>query len=120
MLGRIQRLAHPGDIAGDSGGSLVMAGEHSLDLVLLVRFQRLLGTLERHALAPLDILDFHVVSEPLRHVDPQMAELSEARGQHLVAGRQRIAQCRLPATGARGREDEYLTGSGLEDLLQTL
>ena len=120
MFGGVHRLAHTGDVAGDPGGGFILAGQHGLDLVLLVRPQYLLVALERHALAPLDLDDFHVVAEPLRHVDPQVTELPEARGKHLVARRQRVGQRRLPGSGAGRREDEYLTIGGLEHLLQIL
>ena len=37
------------------------------------------------AFAPLDVEHLHVEAQALHHVDPQVAELAEARRQHLVA-----------------------------------
>jgi len=69
MLRLIQSPAHSGDVAGDPGGSLVMAGEHTLDLVSLVGPEYLLVTVQRHALAPFDIENLHLIAETLRHID---------------------------------------------------
>src|SRR2546430_5720269 len=55
---------------------------------------------------------------PLGEVDPQVAELAVPRGEDAVSRRQRVDERRLPAAGARGREDERLTGGGFEDALQ--
>src|SRR5579862_3407453 len=114
----IHQSAHSGDVAGDAGRGLVLAGEHRLDLVPLVGAQYLLIALERHPLAPLHIEYLDVITEALRHIDPQVAELPEARGQYLVARRQRVRQRRLPCPRAGGWKDEDLTTVGLEDLLQ--
>src|SRR2546427_307643 len=83
MLRGIQRPAHSGDVAGDPGGSLVMTGEHALDLVSLVGLEYLLVTAERHALAPFDIENVHVIAETLSHIDPKMAELAKTRRKDL-------------------------------------
>ena len=77
-----------------------MAGEHTLDLVSLVGPENLLVTAERHALAPFDIQNLHVVAETLRHIDPKMAELAKARRKDLVTRREGIGQRRLPRARA--------------------
>ena len=76
-----------GHVAGDAGGGLVVREEHGLDLVRLVGGERLLVALDRRALAPLGVEHVDLEAEPLRHVDPEMAEHAEARREHAVAGR---------------------------------
>ena len=49
-----------------------------------------------------------------RHVAPQRGEVAGLVHQHLVAGRQRVDERRLPRAGAGGRIDEHRIG-GLED-----
>jgi hypothetical protein len=118
--GGIEHPAHAGDVAGDPRGSLVVAGQYPLDPVPLVGAENLLVAPERHALAPIDIEHLDLVAETLRHVDPQMAELPEARGQDPVARREGVGQRRFPGSGARGWKDEYLAGSRLEDALEVM
>ena len=50
------------------------------------RAQGGLDSIERHAFAPVDLQDFDFESQPLGHVDPQVAEVAEAGGEQLVAG----------------------------------
>src|SRR5207244_11793300 len=94
--------------------------QHALDLVLPVGGEDLLDALDRGALAPLDVQDVHPQADPLRQIDPQVAELPEARREDAVARGKRVRERRLPAAGARAREDKHLSGRGLEDLLQIL
>ena len=84
----------------------------------LVGAEDLLNLLRRSALAPLDVDRLHVESQPLHHVDPEVAELAVAERQNLVAGRESIAQGCFPAAGSAGGEDERLPVFGLEDLAQ--
>jgi hypothetical protein len=97
-----------------------VADQHRLDLVRLVGGEPLGIALDRRTLAPLDVDDFGVQALALAEIDPQVGELPDAGGEHLVAGGERVGDCRLPAAGARGREEEDLAGAGLEDLLQVL
>ncbi len=106
------------DVAGHPGRGLVVAGENALDAVVLVGTQHLLGALQWNALAPFDLLDFHIEAQALRHVDPEVTELTEPRREYPVAGRQCIGQRRLPGTGSGGRENERLPRIGLEHPLQ--
>ena len=62
-----------------------MAGQHALDLVSRVGSENFRVAVQRHAFAPFDLDDLDLVAEALRHVDPKMAELAEARGKYLVA-----------------------------------
>ena len=87
MLGRVDRAAHGGDIAGDAGRGLVMHDEHALDLVVLVGAERLLDAIGIDAGAPLLLLDDDVEAVAAGELDPQMAELAEPRGEQLVARR---------------------------------
>src|SRR5579864_4593671 len=114
----IERAAHAGDVAGGAGRGLVVTGEHALDLVALVGAQDLRVTLERHSFAPFDLQHLDLEAEALRHVDPQMRELTEAGGEDPVARRERVGERGFPRAGAGGREDEHLARAGLEDFLQ--
>src|ERR1700735_1242561 len=118
MLGAVHGLTHGCDVAGDTGRRLVLADEHRLDLVLLVGAQRGQVALDRSSLAPRRLEYLDLVTEALAHVDPQVAELAEARGEHLVAGVQTVGQRRLPATGPRGGKNKRRTGRGLENRLE--
>src|SRR5207245_6123216 len=82
--------------------------------------QDLLDALDRGALAPLDVQDVHPQADALRQIDPQVAELAEARRQDAGAGGERVRERRLPAAGVGAREDKHLSGRGFEDLLQIL
>jgi hypothetical protein len=118
MTGVVECAAHARHVAGDSRGGLVVGEEHRLDLMALVRGKRFLVPLDRGTFTPLGIEHEDVESQPLRHVDPEMAEHAEAGGEHLVAWRERVRERRLPRAGAAGGEDERLSRPGLEDLLQ--
>ena len=118
MLGGVDGAAHGGDIAGDAGRRLVMHDHHALDLVVLVGAKRLLDALGIGAGAPLLLLDDDLEPVTAGELDPQMAELAEAGGEQLVAGRQGIGQRGFPGAGAARREDDDLAVPGLEDLLQ--
>jgi len=61
-----------------------VASEHRFYLVHLVGSQRFLDAVEWHAFAPFRVKDLHVEAKALGHVDPQVAELTEARSQDLV------------------------------------
>ena len=115
---RIERPANARDVAHHAGGGLVVDYHDRLDLVRRVGGQRLRDSIERRALAPLGLEHLHVETEPPRHLDPEVTELAEARGQHPVAGRKRVGERRLPPAGARGGKDEALARFGLEDALQ--
>ena len=103
MLRVVERAAHARDVAGDAGRRLVVGEQHRLDLVGLVGSQCLVVPLDRSALAPLGVENVDLETEPLGHVDPQMAEHAEARREHPVAGRQRIqsdaSQAPVPLAG---------------------
>ena len=118
MAGRIERAAHAGDIAGHAGCRLVVGGEHRLDLMVRIGGQDVLETLDRYALAPLNVDHFDIEALTLAEIDPEMGELAEAGDQHLVARRQRVGHGRFPAAGARGGKEEDLAAFRLEDLLE--
>ena len=101
MPGVVQRLAHPGDVAGDAGGGLVVGEEHRLDLVRLVGRERLLVALDRRALAPLGVEHVDLEAQPLGHVDPEMAEHAEARREHPVARARGCWRARPPRRRCR-------------------
>ena len=64
-----------------------MHHHHALDLVVLVGAECLLDAIGIGAGAPLLLLDDDIEPVTAGELDPQMAELAEARGEHLVAGR---------------------------------
>ncbi len=119
MLGLVQCLTYAGDVRHHAGGSFVLAGQNGLDAVLRVSLQDVSVLLQGHAGAPLAIHDLHIQAQALAHVDPQVAELPETRGQHRVAGRQGVGQCGFPATGAGGWKNEGRADFGAVDVLQT-
>jgi hypothetical protein len=88
------------------------------DLPLLVGLERLGDPIDRSSVAPLGLEHLDVEPEPLGHVGPEMAELSESRRQDLVAGRQRVGEGRLPAACSRSGEQEALPGFALEDAFE--
>ena len=110
VAGRVDRLTHGTDVAGDAGGGLVMDRHDGLDLVVRVGAQRLLDPLRVRTRAPLFFLNDHVQAEALGHVDPEVAELAEARGQNLVATVQRVRQRGFPDAGA-GRGNRKMVPS---------
>ena len=120
MLGIIDGAPHGGDVAGDTRCRLVLHHHHRAYRMLAVGGECRMDMLRRGARAPRLFLHLDLETMAAREIDPQMAELAEARGQHTVAGAQRIGENRLPRAGAGRREDEHLTDGGLEDLLQVL
>jgi len=88
MADIVQRLAHSGDVTGYAGGGLIVSKEHRLDPVALVRCERRLIALDRRALAPFRLQNLDFEAEALSHVDPEVAEHAEPRGDDLVSGRQ--------------------------------
>jgi hypothetical protein len=117
MMRVIERMAHTGDITCDTRRRLIVGDEHGLDLVMMVGLEVGGKDIYRHAFTPghVDHLDLEAQTDA--HIDPQMRELAEARGENLVAGRQRVGEGGFPATSAGGREEESLAGLRLEDLL---
>jgi hypothetical protein len=85
-----------------------MGKEYRLDPVRRVGGERLLITLDGSALTPFGIQDVDLQAEPLRHVDPQMAEHSEPGSQHLVTGRKGVGERGLPGTRPAGGKQEWL------------
>ena len=85
----VQEGAHRGDVAGDTGGGLVVANQHRLDRVGLVGLEMARVVSQRDAFAPrpVDRLDPQTVT--LAEVDPEVRELAESGRQNAVA----------PATG---------------------
>ena len=118
MLGGVHGAAHGGDVAGDAGGRLVMHDHDALDLVVLVGAERFLDAVWVDAGAPLLLLDDDLEAMTAGKLDPQMAELAEARGKHLVAGGAGIGQRRFPGAGAARGIDDDLAVACLEDLLE--
>ena len=84
------------------------------------RLLRFLVALDGGALAPLGVEHVDPETQPLRHVDPQMAEHAEARGDDPVPRAQGIGERGLPGARAARREDVGLARGGLEDLLEVL
>src|SRR4051812_784734 len=120
MPGLVERAAYAGDVAGDAGRGLIVAGEHGLDLVAAIGGKDIGIALDRDAFAPIDIDEFDLETVALTHVDPEMGKLAEARGEDLLARRERVGERRFPPAGAGGGEQEDLTLLRLEDLLHVL
>ena len=73
MLGAVHGTADGGHIAGDPGGRFVLAHQYGLDLVLLVRTQGGQIAVDRGAVAPGRLQQFHFETQPRAHVRPKMA-----------------------------------------------
>ena len=80
----IECLADRGHVAGDAGGGLVLADQHGLDRVRLVGLERRLIAIRRRAFTPFDLEHLDLEPETAAHVDPEITELTEVRGQHAV------------------------------------
>jgi hypothetical protein len=87
MIGRVHYFTHPRHIRGDTRSGLVVGYQHRLDLVLLVGFEALAKGFYRHALAGVAVDPIHVELMTLTKVYPQMGEIANVRGEHLVTWR---------------------------------
>ena len=97
-----------------------MAGQHRLDLVVLVGLKATPVQIQRYALTPIHIVIHHVQVEAVAHVDPKTGKLAKGRGQNCVARGQAIADRRFPAAGARSGEQKDVTCFGAENALQVI
>ncbi len=120
VLRFIHRAPHPCDIARDAGGGLVVNDHDALDAMLTVVAKRLLDLVLRRAGSPLAFDHLNFQPEPLHHVDPQVAELAEARREYAVAGRKCVAERGFPSARARRREDERFALLAQEKLLKAV
>src|ERR1700674_1202769 len=118
MLSRIENLTYARDIAGYAGGGFIVTGEHGFDPVLFVGPQNLFIAIEGNAFAPLDFEGLHVEAQTLRHVDPEMTKLAEARCKDFIAWRQCIRERSFPCSGAGRRKNEGLPFGRLENFLE--
>jgi hypothetical protein len=116
----VNRTSYRANVADDAGRSFIVYDEDSLDAMLTICAQRLFDAFWRRTRAPLLVLDRNVKTDALSKIDPQMAELTEARRQDFVTWRKGVAECCFPTTRAARGEDEYLSGRGLEDFLERL
>ena len=78
-----------------------MDHQDALDLVVLVRAQRLFDPIRIGAGAPLFLLDDDLEPVAAGEFDPQMAELAEARREQLVARRHAYWSGRIPRRRCR-------------------
>ena len=117
---RFNCVSYGANIADHAGRGFVVYDEDSLDAMLAVRAQRVLDALWRRTRAPLFVLDRNVKTDALSKVDPQMAELTEARRQDFLTWRKGVRQCCFPTARAARGENEYLPGRGFEDFLECL
>ena len=120
MAGSIDRTPDGADVAGDARGGFILHDHHGADFMRLVCRQSCVDSLRRSTGAPGFLENLHIEAVALCEVDPEMAELAEARCKNTVARAQRVHQHRFPRAGAGGWEDERLAGRGLEELLQPL
>ena len=105
MAGIVHGHANVGDAIGDAGGSFVVNDSDSADRVLTVLDQPRFQLAGIDPVAPIAGYELHIQVESLRHGLPQGGELPGLIHQHLVCGRERIDEARLPGAGARRGED---------------
>ena len=87
-MGRlVQGFAHAGDVRGHTGRGFVVADQDGFDLVLGIGLEDVFVLLQGYAGAPFAFHDLHFQAQALAHVNPEVAELSKARGQYFVARR---------------------------------
>ena len=67
--------------------SLVMNDQHAFDRVRAICPQRILDALRRGAGSPFLVLHHDIEADALRKINPEVAELAEARSQHFVPRR---------------------------------
>ena len=125
VLGRVDGLAHGGDIARCTGRGFVVHHTHGLDGVARVGFEALLDQISLHTPAPAGghtVVrawvgdDLGLEPQARGQAVPEKGEVAGLVHQHVVAGAQGVAQRGFPGARARGRvnDDRVL---GLEDLL---
>src|ERR1700733_499226 len=84
-----------------------MDDQHGLDLMQLVGGKPGFDLGDVGAAAPVGRHEFEVELEFLGDALPQYGELAGLGEQHLVAGRKRVDDGRLPGAGARRRENDH-------------
>ena len=87
MRGSIYRAPYRRNIACDPCGGLVVNDQHAFDRMRAICPQCILDALRRGAGSPLLILHHDIETDALRKIDPEVAELAEARSQHFVPRR---------------------------------
>lgn len=87
MRGSIDRAPYRRNIACDACGGLVVNDQHAFDRVRAICPQRFLDPVWRGPRSPFFVLHDDVETDALRKVDPQVAELTEARCQHFISRR---------------------------------
>jgi hypothetical protein len=118
VSGGIDGTAHGGDVGGHAGGGFVVHHAHRADAVFGVAAQPGFDQLGLHAAPPARGLRQHRViawvaqhlglqAQAQRHLLPKAGEVAGLVHQHRVAGRQGVAQRRLPRAGARRRVDHH-------------
>ena len=68
----------------------VVTDKNSLDCVGFVCFEHTAIFFEWHTATPFDVNIVNIEAKAGAHINPEMGELAEAGGQHLVAGIERI------------------------------
>ena len=108
MVGLVQRGPHGGDVAGNTGGGLVVAGQNGLDPMIAIRSQNPCVFVDGHAFTPLALDGVDIQTLPAAQVDPSLREHPVPGREHLVTRRQRVRHRRLPAAGPGGGEQQHL------------
>ena len=115
VFGSVNGLAHRRYVARYAGRGFVVHHANGLDGVLGVGFQARFNQVGFHAMSP-DFNagvghDFGFKAQPCSELLPQGGKVAGFIHQHMVTSAQRVDQCRLPCTGARGRvNDDRLLG----------
>ena len=120
MVCTVQRAADPGNVGFHPGGGLIMGGQHGADRPARVGTQGRLDCGQRRAFAPGAFDHLNVQPVALAQVDPAVAEHPEPRGKNGVAGRQRVADRRLPAPRTGRGQDNHLTAIHVQHALHPL
>jgi hypothetical protein len=87
MRGSIHGAPYRRNVACDPCGGLVVNDQHAFDRMRAICTQRILDALRRGASSPFLVLHHDIETDALRKIDPEVAELAEARSQHFVPRR---------------------------------
>ena len=120
MISAVHRPTNRRDVGDDSGGSLVVQHQDSLDSTALVCAQSLFDRFGRNggSVGNLDPLYFDSVGA--RGVAKASAEVAVHAAQDLVAGRERVDHAGLPGAGAGARIQDDFTARHLKYLFESV
>jgi hypothetical protein len=77
--GSIDRAPYRGDVARNTGGGLIVDYKNAFDCMRPVGPQGILNAIGRGPYPPLFVLYHDIKTDTLREINPEVAELAEAR-----------------------------------------